>query len=217
MKNGIIERMQAEIGALKSQVAELNAIHGKRTEGKDVVSFAEAYNGIQLCDYQREAAIKLTPLTAQDIRDSIVEQAKRDVAQIEYDQSENLLRMQYVVNAEKRTVVCLAWRVDHGYIDSRGIAKCAPSDCFNANIGKAIALRRALGLDVPSEYLTAPQPTKVRVGDVVEYSPTDTNVRVVGNNGDFEYLNTTHLEAAEWSMENDALIILDDSREGDAE
>lgn len=31
-----------------------------------------------------------------------------------------------------------------------------------------MALRRALGLAVPDEYLNAPQPTEVRVGDVVQ-------------------------------------------------
>lgn len=50
---------------------------------------------------------------------------------------------------------------------ARGIAKAVPDDCFNVHIGKAIALRRALGLAVPDEYLNAPQPTEVRVGDVV--------------------------------------------------
>ncbi len=53
------------------------------------------------------------------------------------------------------------------YVRDRGIAKATPDDCFNIHIGKAIALRRALGLAVPDEYLNAPQPTEVRVGDFV--------------------------------------------------
>ena len=53
---------------------------------------------------------------------------------------------------------------------ARGIAKAAPDDCFNVHIGKAIALHRALGLEVPDEYLNAPQPTEVRVGDAVRLS-----------------------------------------------
>lgn len=36
---------------------------------------------------------------------------------------------------------------------TKATAKCHPNDDFNESIGKAIALRRALGLEVPSEYL----------------------------------------------------------------
>src|SRR5690606_31968390 len=70
---------------------------------------------------------------------------------------------------EKRTVVCLLKGFRIPVIYAKGIAKCAPGDCFNVHIGKAIALRRALGLKVPSDYLNAPQPTEVRVGDVVKF------------------------------------------------
>jgi hypothetical protein len=38
---------------------------------------------------------------------------------------------------------------------------------FNVHIGKAIALRRALRLNVPQAYLSVPQPTEAQVGDVV--------------------------------------------------
>ncbi|MBJ6364178.1 hypothetical protein ACFOQM_23440 [Paenibacillus sp. GCM10012307] len=50
---------------------------------------------------------------------------------------------------------------------AKGIAKAAPGDVFNEHIGKAIALHRALGLPVPSEYLNAPEPEGFRVDDVV--------------------------------------------------
>ncbi|WP_102271341.1 hypothetical protein [Cytobacillus massiliigabonensis] len=116
--------------------------------------------------------------TPQEIRDDIIEQAKRDVAEIlgEYASFDITIgrfvnqagTAKFIVNAEKRTVVALI----HGYFTKdlyhRGIAKCAPTDCFNAHIGKAISLRRALGLEVPAEYLNAPQPTEVRVGDVIK-------------------------------------------------
>lgn len=46
-------------------------------------------------------------------------------------------------------------------------AKCNPSDVFNEHIGRAIALGRALGLDV-SEFEQAVQPT-MAVGQVVHY------------------------------------------------
>ncbi|WBU32457.1 hypothetical protein [Bacillus subtilis] len=104
--------------------------------------------------------------SAQARRDEIVEQAKADVEELITDNT--LDRAVYsVTNRTKRTVVVLIKGEYSGKVYAKGIAKAAPSDCFNVHIGTAIALRRALGLVVPDEYLNAPQPTEVRVGDVV--------------------------------------------------
>ncbi|WP_258381559.1 hypothetical protein [Bacillus velezensis] len=78
------------------------------------------------------------------------------------------VKSEFIVNRDKRTVVVLLKGAGTELVYVRGIAKAAPDDCFNAHIGKAIALRRSLGLAVPDEYLNAPQPTEVRVGDVIE-------------------------------------------------
>lgn len=68
------------------------------------------------------------------------------------------------VNSKKRTVACI---VHYLHVKDapikRGFAKCAPDDVFNADIGKAIALGRALGLDV-SKFEKAVQPSEVVVG-----------------------------------------------------
>lgn len=125
------------------------------------------------------------PISPQQQRDAIVEQAKKDVAELSTTRRRGCKSLEYglctfspksetvnfEVNREKRTVVCYITHKYEGktYTGYRGIAKCAPSDCFNAHIGKAIALRRALGLRVPRVYLNAPQPTEVRVGDVVQW------------------------------------------------
>ncbi|OAJ75146.1 hypothetical protein AYJ08_05895 [Brevibacillus sp. SKDU10] len=121
----------------------------------------------------------------QKMRDNAVERAKEDVWVLRADTSNVRnpalrrrgdiyiknglgLTADFIVNKEKRTVVCLLRGVvTPERIYARGIAECSPDDCFNVHIGKAIALRRALGLDVPTDYLNAPQPTEVRVGDVV--------------------------------------------------
>ncbi|WP_406595231.1 hypothetical protein [Bacillus velezensis] len=115
---------------------------------------------------------------AQIRRDEIVEQAKADVEKLSnYGNGVRYVtgtgsvatcRVEFVVNRDKRTVVALSKGVRTGKIYAKGIAKAAPNDCFNVHIGKAIALRRALGLTVLDEYLNAPQPTEVRVGDVIE-------------------------------------------------
>lgn len=145
-------------------------------------------------DASMDSVAKITPITPQQQRDTIVEQAKKDVAELIegnpiakvpslFGSGRTIIHnysIKFVVNAEKRTVVAILRGGVSEKVRAKGIAKCAPSDCFNAHIGKAIAVRRALGLDVPAEYLNAPQPTEVRVGDVVEWN-TQGNHRYIIN------------------------------------
>src|SRR5690625_4624527 len=116
--------------------------------------------------------------SSQEERDRIVERAKADIDGLAHDKdiygnsylSPNRFGCyaEFIVNRDKRTVVALLRGHFSETIHAKGIAKCAPNDCFNVHIGKAIALRRALGVEVPDEYLNAPQPTRVRKGDIVE-------------------------------------------------
>lgn len=108
-------------------------------------------------------------------RKDIVNQAKADIEELKHFGDCYLLKRQaiylnadFVINEEKRTVVALLRGLSSGEVYVKGIAKCDPADCFNEHIGKAIALRRALGLDVPAEYLNAPQPEGKQVGDIVD-------------------------------------------------
>lgn len=123
----------------------------------------------------------------------------------------------FIVNAAKRTVVALKKSLIDTRILRRGIAKCAPNDCFNAHIGKAIALRRALGLEVPTEYLKVPQPTEVHVGDVVRGRTAfrmDTYEETVGEieGGKYKYIG------GDFDYTEDAdLVVIDDSRVGEGE
>lgn len=129
----------------------------------------------------RGSADEYVEKTQQERRDEIVEQAKAGIEELKdatgaltgrkgYRAKILICDADFVVNKEKRTVVCLLRdQVVCETIRAKGIAKCDPSDCFNVHIGKAIALHRALGLDVPVEYLDAPQPMEIRVGDVVEF------------------------------------------------
>jgi hypothetical protein len=123
-----------------------------------------------------EAVSDETKLT----RERVIEWAKRDVEQLLSSYHESLPfvdfdathKCEFVVNREKRTVVALIRGKYTNHVYARGKAKCAPGDCFNIWIGRALALRRALGLDVPDYYLNAPQPdiSKRQQGDVVEYN-----------------------------------------------
>lgn len=76
----------------------------------------------------------------------------------------------FTINADKRTVIALVRGIMSKRELSKGRAKCAPGDVFNEHIGKAIALRRALGLEVPVEYfmVEARDRDDLAVGDVVK-------------------------------------------------
>lgn len=79
--------------------------------------------------------------------------------------SRKICDAEFIVNADKKTVVCLLkWL---GEVTYKGIAKCMPSDVFNEHIGKAIALGRALNIDV-SEFENAVQPDSIVLGMLVK-------------------------------------------------
>ncbi|MGP0579162.1 hypothetical protein ACTP13_19445 [Paenibacillus peoriae] len=113
-------------------------------------------------------------------RAAVIEKARADVAELERIGRDvdsclpelspfhsNFYRVKFYVNREKRAVTaCITYR-DGSAVRARGIAKAAPDDVFHAEIGKAIALRRALGLTVPSEYTDAPKPDDLRKGHIV--------------------------------------------------
>ncbi|WP_338465133.1 hypothetical protein [Shouchella rhizosphaerae] len=163
-----------------------------------------------------ESAIKETrAFNQQARRDEIVEDAKEIIATIKGD-------VDFVINKEKRTVVAFQRGTSTGKVISRGIAKCAPGDCFNNYIGMVIAWFRSLDVEVPEKYLNAPQPTEVRVGDVIgfPFDPLDDEFETVikvedgrayVGDGEFYYLAEL-FTIVEHDPECDPYII-DDSRE----
>lgn len=170
--------------------------------------------------------------STQQIRDEIVERAKADVKALSVSMVRNVPVLhggtavfnlkhgdnaptfpdivKFKVDRGKRTVVALIY-TSTGTLWARGIAKCAPNAVFNAHIGRAIALRRALGLEVPTEYLNAPNPTEIRVGDVVDYGGRIATVALDGRSID----TRTHTFIST-AVGCDATII-DDSRDDEAE
>ncbi|MFJ5768115.1 hypothetical protein ACIP9C_22565 [Lysinibacillus sp. NPDC093210] len=131
-----------------------NSMYNRRPETVDVYELIES-----------------KPLTPNQQRAAIIEKAKKFVEEnnnkIHPGNDERTTirftgnitdKLEFVVNVEKRTVVALIKGIVSGDLYARGIAKCLPNDVFNEHIGKAIALGRALGLDV-SEFEQAVQPT----------------------------------------------------------
>jgi hypothetical protein len=157
---------ECEAGPLKNNkdfrlLAKMAGVELPKSVGEGIDDMKKAFENMA-----HSIANVLSYKSDQQRRDEIVEQAKRDVESIknEYQLSEK----EVAFSMYKREVRAYITHLFSGKELTRGIAKCAPNDCFNVHIGKAIALRRALGLDVPDEYLNAPQPTEVRVGDIVK-------------------------------------------------
>lgn len=188
----------------------------------------EAIEELRLAAYEQgyKDATAKAPIGRELTRDEIVEKAKHDVTDLlnEYQLSEK----EVDVKREDLTVVCKIKHLFSGKELSKGIAKCAPDDCFNVHIGKAIALRRALGLEVPDEYLNAPQPTEVRVGDVIEirwrnFEDTDPEYdkidRVDIDNGKaWSVDGGFYLIKDIFEYDKEMIVrICDDSRDGDCE
>lgn len=171
-----IAALEAEVADLKQRIVVLESIRASEVFGHH---WAKG-------DAQVEP--KLT-------RDEVVEKAKTDVTELlgrNYLASKGFIpsvwfslydddgrrcfivthKCDFIIDREKRTVVSLI-KLFSGFVERIGIAKCDPDDVFNVHIGKAIALRRALGLDVPDVYLKAPQPVEPQVGDIAVVTGND--------------------------------------------
>ena len=166
-------------------------------------------------------------------REEIVKEAIADVAELldkEYDEANEMGvvlhvgtvvdfalkdRIDFFINKEKRVVVAKLWihgstglAKDEAYATT-GIARCAPSDVFNEHVGKAIALRRALGLEVPAKYYEVGgiAPKGKQVGDVV-FDDEDGVVLVLNDRNDnLPNGNTAHFNSASGKQSK----VIDDS------
>lgn len=163
--------------------------NGKTRYDLAVENAREAIEELRLAAYEqgyedarRQLNAKDPAVNAQARRDEIVEQAKADVRNlvihglshynIDCSKGNETYRVmnynvEFIADSKERKVTALVARRHDKKPRHVGRAKATPSDCFNVHIGKAIALRRALGLEVPDLYLNAPQPTEVRVGDFI--------------------------------------------------
>ncbi len=104
--------------------------------------------------------IESKPLTPNQQRAAIIEKAKQFVE----EKLKLLISYDFVV-INNGTKLYSRQRFQEFKLTT---TKCSPNDVFNEHIGKAIALGRALGLDV-SEFEQAVQPT-IAVGQLVESS-----------------------------------------------
>ncbi|MFD1203968.1 hypothetical protein ACFQ38_02340 [Sporosarcina contaminans] len=148
------------------------------------------------------------PLTANQQRAELIKRA-REFVEKEFEKHQRTIflagknevlygnkfaKVDFVVNEEKRTIVALVKEFNTKNILSKGIAKCMPGEVFNADIGKAIALARALEIDIPQEFLQAAQPTEPVSG-----------MKVYGNEEDpDEYYNVNKVFTLTTKLLNDS-------------
>lgn len=179
---GIIEEMQAEIEELKERVT---ALETKERLRKAFTKYREMKAKKKTLEESHDDLLRIftEKKQKQKKRDEIIEKAKREVEEIRNDpiQMEGLLAT-FIVDREKRMVTALLSSVLTGVVERQGVAKCHPDDCFNIHLGKIIALYKALGLEVPDEYLNVPQPTEIQIGDVVRNKNTGLIYEVVHEN-----------------------------------
>lgn len=104
--------------------------------------------------------------SANEERAELIEFAKEF---IEHNWNVHLLGVpEFRYKESKRRITCLIKGIVSGRVFEVGRADCMPGEVFNEWIGKAIALARALDIDVPEEFLRAVQPTKFAVGQVTQ-------------------------------------------------
>ena len=200
--------------------AEIAEPFGKQFRDAIREAYARGYaDGKRIGEMMREESPQEKVCDVQRQRDRIVEQAKKDVDNSFIEGYEGVGKVvdtmfghctvEFVVNREKRTVVALLRGAYAQIIFGKGIAKCVPGDCFNIHIGKIVGLRKALGKSI-NDYMNVPNPTEVRVGDIVTWElPNNTYViepgnRVINLQDGRDYTTYANLSIAK---------IIDDSRE----
>lgn len=183
-----IATLEAEVkalkGASKPTTIVVNSCFAKVSEDADIGRIASALfermapRGHSKSRYMEEVA--KASITPNQRRADVIKRAQAYIGK--YDSRGNFTGREgfrapngiisdtdFIVNVEKRTVVCLLRAQCNKDVQAKAVAKCAPDDVFNADICKAIALGGALGLDV-SEFENAVKPTEVVVGMVVNNS-----------------------------------------------
>lgn len=143
-----ITALEETVATLTEQLQALQQRVDERFEPSTVVVSVEGDTAALA-----KAIEKTTAKTTNELRGEIIEKAKSFI-----DKRDKGVH----INVHDNTII--AYKLDTADF---GIAKCNPSDVFNEHIGKAIALGRALGLDV-SEFENAVQPTEIVIGQIVK-------------------------------------------------
>lgn len=154
-----IEALEREVAALKAEMEALRGAKKKADENPKTANQSRAEIIADAKSFVKEHTDKKGRAYL-SVPDSRPDSHDWNVGEIKFN-----------INAEKRTVVALAIFMASGRVREKAIAKCAPDDVFNADIGKAIAVGRLFGIYV-ERFVNAPKPDKFVVGHVVQIAHT---------------------------------------------
>lgn len=171
-----IEALEKDVARQETELEELRAkIEAFEQKAKSADWLSDAMRKVtkETSDTISKALLEVTPnqrrariiADAKDFVEQTIEDARDEDGDISVPPF-SCSHIKFEVNAEKRTVVALAIGYISGGVVQKAVAKCAPDDVFNADIGKAIAVGRLFGLDV-ERFVYAPKPDEVVVGQRV--------------------------------------------------
>jgi hypothetical protein len=139
----------------------------------------------ELHKYRIQETVAPIPPSPNAGREAAIEAAKKFIED-QFDNDNHVTvgwqkfscNVQFIVDKEKRTVVAIARGYESKRVRGRGVAKAVKSDTFNVTIGKAIALGRALEVQIPSIVLASPSPVEPKTGDIIEFGSHGRTIRV---------------------------------------
>lgn len=159
-KDPVIERLDT----LEKLVREQGDLIRQMKEQQGIITMG----GVKVVQAPKAVqASKAVEVVSQNtLRKQVIEDATEDVKNIM--RRFHSVKIEFIVNEKKRVVTVLAKSSLGGKVIDKAIAKAAPGDVFNAEIGKAIALRRLLSKTIPKMLTHAVQPDEVVVGHMLE-------------------------------------------------
>lgn len=129
------DAVNAKIEALEREIAAL----------KELVVVTKSNN-------RREEVIAKAVADVAQLSSTLANSINKREGNARYREYRNMI--EFHVNKKKGAVTALLRGFYLNEVHEKGFAKCSKDDEFSEEIGKAIAMRRACGLPVPSEYLT---------------------------------------------------------------
>lgn len=209
-ENRLLERLsnaEVEINGLQRKVKDLETVLADKTKLTTSKMKPETPN------QRRADVIKRAEAFVEDLRERAENVGKNYEGNELF--REYMTKLTFHVNAEKGVVTALSLDYYSCRLLGKDFSICAPGGVFNDKIGKAIAAGRLFDVDIPQEFLDAPQPTEAvvgtRVGPIHENESTswetfDVNkiVEYYGEKELYDYDGTR--------VYSEQAVILDDSK-----
>lgn len=202
------EARKAHEGAFeraKMLEAELKTLKAEKARGKEE-------RRPRQCSLSRAAVIETAKKDVEDLRRQMVNGTRKTEGSYAFREKMTDVEFKY----EGRRTTAIVRCVFTGQVLDMATIIAPDSICANKHLGNAIALRKALRLEVPTYYIDAPQPIHVRAGDKVRSlmggKPMTAGKRYPEKDHLFGCAFETRENSMVWFGE-DQVKIIDDTRE----